>query len=157
MWKGQQANKRKIFCRASSRQRILAAVFFLAVVGSFGLLWLAQWRGIDIGWWLGPCGFKQRYGLPCPTCGWTTAMLTFARIEILEAFYIQPAAAFLCSIIVVAAFVALLTAIFGVYICALRRVFYEIKVRYIILALIIIIIIAAGWAVTLSRALAERS
>jgi len=81
--------------------------------------------------------------------------LADGRIEILEAFYIQPAAAFLCSLIVVAAFVALLMAIFGVYPCVLRRFFDEIKVRYIILALIVII--AAGWAVTLSRALAERS
>jgi hypothetical protein len=154
MWKGQQANKRKIFCRVSSRQRVLAAIFFFIVVGSFGLLWLAQWGGIDIGWWLGPCGFKQRYGLPCPTCGWTTATLTFARAEILEAFYIQPAAAFLCSLIVVAAFVALLTAISGWYFCVLGRFFSEIKVRYFVLALIVII--AAGWAVTLSRALAAR-
>jgi len=39
-----------------------------------------------------------------------------------------------------------------VYFRFLERFFREVKVRYIILALIVII--AAGWAVTLARALA---
>jgi len=47
---------------------------------------------------------------------------------------------------------ALFTAASGLYFRFIERFFKEVKVRYIILALIIIIV--AGWAVTLARALA---
>ena len=148
----QQVNKLRIFSRASSRQRITAAIVCLAVVGFFGLFALAGHYNINMGRWLGYCGFKQRYGLPCPTCGMTTAVLAFAQGKIFEAFYIQPACALLCCVLVVTASLAFVTAVFGVYFRFLERFFGEVKVRYIILALIVII--AAGWAVTLARALA---
>jgi hypothetical protein len=101
---------------------------------------------------LGYCGFKQRTGLPCPTCGMTTATLAFAQGRIFEAFYIQPACGLLCCVMVVAAILAFIIAVFGVYFRFIERFFIEVKLRYMILALIIIII--AGWAVTLARALA---
>jgi hypothetical protein len=148
----QQVNKLKIFSRASSRQRITAAIVCLAVVGFFGLFALAGHYNINMGRWLGYCGFKQRYGLPCPTCGMTTAVLAFAQGKIFEAFYIQPACALLCCVLVVTTSLAFVTAVWGVYFRFLERFFGEVKVRYIILALIVII--AAGWAVTLARALA---
>ena len=162
MQDSQQPSKAKIFCRApleipkpltgraSARQRLFAIVFFLAAAASFGLLRLAATNRIDISRWLNPCGFKQRYGLPCPTCGMTTSALTFAQGKILESFYIQPAAAVLCGILLVAAFLAFLIAVSGVYFCSLTRFFTKVKVRYIIAALLVII--AAGWLVTLARA-----
>jgi len=58
----------------------------------------------------------------------------------------------LCCVLVVVAFLALFTAVFGVYFSFIKRFFAEVKLRHIILALIVII--AAGWAVTLARALA---
>jgi hypothetical protein len=79
--------------------------------------------------------------------------LAFARGKILEAFYIQPAGAFLCCLLVLIGLLALFTAVSGVYFHFIECFFKEVKLRYIILALIIII--AAGWAVTLARALAE--
>ena len=152
MQESQQLNRRKILCRASSRQRLLAGLVLLVVVISFGLFWLAASGKIDIGLLINPCGFKQRYGLPCPTCGMTTSALTFVQGKIFESFYIQPTAALLCCIMVVVAFLAFLIAVFGVYFVFLRRFFSEVKIKHIILALIVII--AAGWAVTLARALA---
>ncbi|MCH7558439.1 MAG: DUF2752 domain-containing protein [Planctomycetes bacterium] len=148
----QQVNKLKIFSRASFRQRMAAAIVCLAVVGFFGIFALAEHYNINMGRWLGYCGFQQRYGLPCPTCGMTTAVLVFAQGKIFEALYIQPACALLCSVLVVTAFLAFVIAVWGVYFRFLERFFGEVKVRYIILALIVII--AAGWAVTLARALA---
>jgi len=106
---------------------------------------------IDVDKWLDPCGFKQRYDLPCPTCGMTTSALAFVQGEIFESFYIQPAAALLCCVLVVVAFLASLVAVFGVYFSFIKRFFAEIKLRYIVLAMIIIV--AAGWAVTLARAI----
>ena len=83
----------------------------------------------------------------------TTAAMAFADGKILTAFYIQPAAAFLCLILAIIAFLALLSTIFGIYYKFLRRFSAEIKTRYIILALVIVIV--AGWAVILARALAD--
>ncbi|MDH4241517.1 MAG: DUF2752 domain-containing protein [Phycisphaerae bacterium] len=103
------------------------------------------------------CGFEKKYNLPCPTCRMTTSVYKFARGEIFGrngAFYTQPAIAFLCSVMVVAAIFAFFIAVLGVYCGFISRFFTEIKIRHIILALIVII--AAGWAVTLARALAAR-
>ena len=130
-----------------------AVIVFSAVVGFFGIFALAGHYNIDMGRWLGYCGFKQRYGLPCPTCGMTTATLAFAQGKIFEAFYVQPAGALLCCVLVVIALLALVIAVFGVYFRFLERFFREVKVKYIILTLIVII--AAGWAVTLARALTK--
>jgi len=82
----------------------------------------------------------------------TTATLAFAQGKIFEALYIQPACALLCCVLVVISFLAFVTAVFGVYFHFIERFFSEVKVRHIILALIVIIV--AGWAVTLARALA---
>ena len=149
----QQLNKTKFFCRASRRQRASSALVCLVLLALFGLLWLAAYYKIP----LSPygCGFKQKYDLPCPTCGMTTSVFKFVRGEIFGqngSFYVQPAAALLCSVLVVVASLAFIIAVFGVYFRFINRFFNEVKVRHIVLVLVIII--AAGWAVTLARALA---
>jgi len=134
------------------RQRVRAGIV-LAVLGAlFVLFGLMAGGVIDPDVWLDPCGFKQRHGLPCPTCGMTHSVIAFARGRVFEAFYVQPAAAFMCCIMIIAFFLALLTAVFGIYLRALDSLFSQVKLRYVILALIIVI--AAGWAVTLARTLA---
>lgn len=102
-----------------------------------------------------PCGLKMRTGLTCPTCGMTTAVLAFARGRVLTAFYVQPAAGLLCSLLVAAAFFAFLIAVFGVYFNFLDRVFARVRVVHVVVGLLVIV--AAGWAVTLARALAEQT
>jgi hypothetical protein len=124
-------------------------------MAGFGGLWLLQRVGFDFGLLFGPCGMKQRTGLPCPTCGMTTCVLAFARGELLTAFYVQPAGAFFCVLLVVAAFFALLTGVFGVYFGFFDRLAVELKVKYVVIGLLVIL--AAGWAVTLARALAAQT
>ncbi len=85
----------------------------------------------------------------------TTSVVAFAQGKIFESFYIQPAAALLCCVLAVSALLAFFVAVFGVYFSFLNRFFTEVKIKYIILALIVII--AAGWAVTLARALAAKN
>lgn len=153
MQTSQQLNKPKFFRRTSSRQRLRAAIVCLVLAALFGLTRLAATGRINLDRVLDPCGFKQKYGLPCPTCGMTASVLAFCRGEIFESFYIQPTAALLCCIMVIAAFLALLIAVFGIYFRFLDSFFSEVKIKHIILALLVII--AAGWAVTLARALAE--
>ncbi len=49
------------------------------------------------------CGFYERTGFPCPTCGMTTAFAYMVRGKILNSFSVQPAgamAALLCLIMV---------------------------------------------------------
>ncbi|MBW8041132.1 MAG: DUF2752 domain-containing protein [Planctomycetes bacterium] len=151
----QQLNKSKFFSPASPRQRGKAALVFVAMVVFFALLWLGAHYKIS----LSPygCGFEQKYDLPCPTCRMTTSAYKFARGEIFGdngAFYTQPAIALLCCILIIIAFLAFFIAVSGVYFGFISRFFTEVKIRHLILALIIII--AAGWGVTLARALAER-
>jgi hypothetical protein len=146
---GQQVNKDKFIYRALLQQRLRAGLVFLGVVALFGFLQLMAHYKISP--WAGPCGFKQKYGLPCPGCGMTTSAVAFAGGRIFESFHTQPAAAFLCCVLAVSAFLAFIIAVFGVYFSFLSRFFAEVKIKYVILALIIIV--AAGWAVTLMRAL----
>jgi hypothetical protein len=153
MQTSQQISKPKIFYRASPRQRLSAAGVFLAMAAFFGFFALMGHYKIPL--WPFPCGFKQRYNLPCPTCGVTTSVKAFAQGKILESFYIQPAAAFLCCVLAVSASLALFIAVSGIYFDFLNRFFAEIKIKYIIFALIVIV--AIGWAVTLARALAANN
>ncbi|MHC4463453.1 MAG: DUF2752 domain-containing protein [Planctomycetota bacterium] len=148
MQTSQHLNKSKFFFRSSPHQRVKAAVVFLAVVAFFGLFRLTAHYKIAL-WPLG-CGFEQKYDLPCPGCGMNTSVSAFAQGKILEAFYIQPACALLCSVLAFSALLAFIIAVFGVYFDFIKRFFAEVKIRYIILALIIVF--AAGWAVTLARA-----
>jgi hypothetical protein len=141
--------------RASVRERTTAALIVCAVVAGFGGLWLAQRVGFDFGVLFGPCGMKQRTGLPCPTCGMTTCVLAFARGQVLTAFYVQPAGAFLCSLLVVGTFFAFLTGVLGVYFGFFDRLWTELTVKYVVVGLLVIL--AAGWAVTLARAAAAQT
>ena len=151
MQTSQQLNRPKIVRRASSHQRITAGVVCAAISACCMYVWLAAHDKIGIGLWPVYCGFKQRYNLPCPTCGMTTAAFAFARGEILQAFYIQLAAALFCCLLVVSAILAFVTSVFGLSFRFVERFFAEVRLRYIIL--VVLIIIAAGWAVTLARAL----
>lgn len=151
----QQLNKSKVFSRASRRQRVRAGIVLAVLAALFGLVHLMATGRIDSDRWLDPCGFKQRFALPCPTCGMTTSMLAFARGRIFESFYIQPAAALACCIMVIAAFLALLTAVFGIYFRSLDSLFSQIGLKHLIVA--VIILVAAAWAVTLSRAIIHKS
>jgi hypothetical protein len=151
----QQTNRGPKVRRASPRQRWIAGLFALGVIALFGSLWLLQRVGFDFGLLFGPCGMKQRTGLPCPTCGMTTSVLAFARGDLVTAFYVQPAAAFLNSLLVAGAFFAFLIAAFGVYFSALDRLFAEIKIRHVAVGLLVIL--AAGWAVTMARAIVAQT
>ncbi len=151
----QQISEMKAVRRASARERRVAAAVGLGIAIAFAGLWLLQRVGLDFGLLFGPCGFRQRTGLPCPTCGMTTAVLAFARGEVVTAFYLQPAAGLLCSLLVLGAFFALLTAVSGVYFIIFDRLFAEIRLKHAVVGLLVIL--AAGWVVTLARALAAQT
>ena len=151
----QQTNHSNLVRRASARERRTAVLIMSGAIVFFAGLWVLQRVGFDFGLLFGPCGFKQRTGLPCPACGMTTAVLAFARGNVLLAFYVQPAAAFLCCILVLVAFLALPTSVFGVYFNILDRLSARLRIRDMVLGLLVVL--AAAWAVTLARALATQT
>jgi hypothetical protein len=97
-----------------------------------------------------PCGFKVQFGLPCPTCGMTTSVLAFARGDILQSFYIQPAAAVLCCVLIAVAIFAMIAAIAGTD----WGLVQSLKLKYSIVTFMVIV--GGGWTVTLARAIANR-
>lgn len=153
MESGQQPILSKLFSRASANQRLIAAAVFIVIAASFALGWLMGQFHFSL--YPYPCGFKQRYNLPCPTCGMTTAVIAFSQGHICDAFYAQPAAGFFCCLATIIAFFAFLVAVFGVYSPLVERRLASLKLRYILAALFLIL--AAGWAVTLARAIAQNS
>lgn len=74
--------------------RTAAAVFAAMAIGAFVLLWPTQpaAKGYDTHVQLGlqPCGWPDLYGIPCPTCGCTTAASHVVHGELLQAFVAQP-------------------------------------------------------------------
>jgi len=147
----QQRNPRWPLIPTSRRQRLAAAWVFLGIAGLFASLYLAQRLGFDFGTLFGPCGFKQRHGLPCPTCGMTTAVLAFARGQIVRAFYVQPAAGLLCSCLAVVAAAALALAIAGRYPRSFGQVVARVRITHVLIG--VGLVVAGGWAVTFIRAM----
>jgi hypothetical protein len=154
MAENQPPTRRKLLLKATRTGRIIAVWILLISLAVCILLFLASHGVIDIGRYVGVCGMKMRYGLPCPTCGFTTAAIAFFNGNILKAFYIQPAGALLCVALLITVFLAFITAVFGVYFPFLKNLAGRIRTWQIVLA--IIVALAAAWAVTLSRALAQR-
>jgi len=154
MPKDQQPAERKLLAGATRRGRVIAAWILLIGMGVCVFCVLAGRGVIDIARYLPPCGMKIRYGLPCPTCGFTTAVLAFFGGNVFGAFYIQPAGALLCLGIVVTVFLAFITSVFGVYFAPLKELAGRIKAWHVVVA--VIVVLGGAWLVTLSRALAQR-
>jgi hypothetical protein len=154
MAENQQPTGQKIFAKTTRNGRVIAIWLFLAGLAVIVFLVLAGRGVIDISKYMLPCGMKIKYGLPCPTCGFTTSALAFFSGDVLGAFYIQPAAALLCLALVIMVFLAFITAVFGVYFPFLKDLAGRIKPWQF--AVVVIVILLAAWAVTLSRALAQR-
>ena len=81
--------------------------------------------------------------------------MAFSQGEFADSFYTQPAAGLICTGLVVAGFFAFLTAACGIYWRFIFEFWRSVSKGYFVVALLIVI--AAGWAVTLARALAARN
>ena len=134
--------------RADKSQRVESAIIFVVVFGMFCFAYFIGAGMIDADSLFGRCGFKQYYSLPCPLCGFTTAGALFAHGRILSAFYTQPAAGIMCLLLAILGVLSLLTACFGVNFRFLPPV-RQWRASYIIT--VVLVIIALGWAVMLTR------
>jgi len=97
------------------------------------------------------CAFKRNFGIPCPTCYWTTAINVFVKGGTIKALFIQPAATVSCIILIFVAFFSLLSFILGVNFVFMPPVRLW---RFDLIIFFASVLILAGWAVTLLRTLA---
>ena len=91
-----------------------------------------------------PCGFKVGTGLPCATCGMTTAFSHAANGDLLSAFVTQPAGAALALLCAVVVIICGYAAIAGADLSPVGRALW--RPRTILLAGGLFL---AGWAYTL--------
>ncbi|MCX5632739.1 MAG: DUF2752 domain-containing protein [Phycisphaerae bacterium] len=139
------------FYKSTKQDRITFLAVFVMIVFIFVLFYVVKAGLLNLGPG-GGCAFERNFGLPCPTCGWTRAINAFMDGKIIKAFYVQPGAAAFCLILAWTAFFSLLSAASGVNFSFLPPVRLW-QLKHILLT--IITILAAGWAVTLARALAQ--
>ena len=94
---------------------------------------------------LPPCGLYQTTGIPCPTCGMTTAFAYAAHGRLLEAFYTQPAGAILALATAVAVLVAGYVLVTG---CDLGPVWQRVwRPRIVIVAALCVFLGAWGYKI----------
>ncbi|MBN2511892.1 MAG: DUF2752 domain-containing protein [Sedimentisphaerales bacterium] len=98
---------------------------------------------------LGVCGFKQRYGLPCPGCGWTHSAQAFMTGDFKRSFVLQPAAAVFCAVSVIVWILALHTVVFGIHFRLQQVLFNPRFWKYVLICSAAVILL--GWIATLVR------
>ncbi|MBN2210670.1 MAG: DUF2752 domain-containing protein [Sedimentisphaerales bacterium] len=86
------------------------------------------------------CGFYERTGWPCPTCGMTTSFSYVSRGQIVKAFIVQPAGAVTALLGLILSLFLFDEAVSGVP-WHLRLVGMNIKLLFIIYCVILLI----GW------------
>ena len=139
----------KVDCRV----RVKAAGIFVLCAFFFAMGRLAASGVWNPQRYFGLCGFWQKYHLPCPACFMTRAVKLFCEGDIGGSFYIQPGGALLCLGMLITAICSFLTFL-GV---DLRFIYCRIaKIRFRYILLILILIIAISWGMTMLRVLLER-
>jgi ABC-type glucose/galactose transport system permease subunit len=96
------------------------ALFFAVALGCLGVMLTAarltpnpSGMGTHTALGLQACGFYQRTGLPCPTCGMTTSFAWFARGNVAASLYVQPMGTLLATLTVAAFWICLYIAFTG--------------------------------------------
>jgi hypothetical protein len=63
---------------------------------------------------LRPCTWEEATGLPCATCGMTTAFAHATHGQLIQSFLVQPAGMLLCLLLAIYAIMSLYTLIMGI-------------------------------------------
>ena len=134
---------------ATLPHRLIAAAVFLPSLGVLLLaVYLSPGQGLTQTMGFPGCGFKITTGLPCATCGMTTAFTYVADGRLLEAFWIQPAGAVLAVVTALLALVSGYALAVGMSLAPLAKILW--RPRWVI-ALIVLIVVS--WAYTLALTL----
>jgi hypothetical protein len=132
--------------------RLSVALLAIFVIG------VARWlvpsptgTGTHTQLYLPACGFKVITGLPCPSCGMTTAFSYMAHLQIARGFSAQPFGAGLFLAVVATALISLYCAFVNRSLLAIAcRVFTARR------GLLILLAFALVWVIQVLRALVER-
>ena len=132
------------------------AMAFLVAAGCLLVLGIAAWlhpseRGYGTHQQLGlaPCVFKLRTGLPCPSCGYTTAFAYFAHGKPLSSFITQPMGALLALSTAVAVWIGFYIALTG---RPVHRLFKLLPGRYYLMPVLLFALAAWGWKILVTLA-----
>ena len=144
--------------RATAGERAVCAVLAL---GALAVLAIAAWLqpdpsgiGTHRALGLAPCGWMVGMGLPCPTCGMTTAFALAARGSFLASAYVQPMGFVLAVGTAATALACLHTALTG------GRLAHVLGARLtprVVVGLGILALLAWGWKLALVRGILPAS
>ena len=141
----------KAFLARGNSYRLAAGVITLACLG---ILALAAWltpnpEGVGTHKQLGldVCGFYERTGYPCPTCGMTTAFAHVLRGQLLDAFAVQPAGALAALLCAAAALTGAYVTFTGKH---LDQYFPPVNALRLLIAVAVIVLAAWGWLCALT-------
>ncbi len=93
------------------------------------------------------CEFKARTGLPCPSCGFTTAFSYFAHGKFVASFYTQPMGALLAWATAIAVWVGFYIAVTG---RPVHRLLTLLPGRYYLMPLLLFGLLAWGYKILLT-------
>lgn len=132
-------------------QRLLAAG---VAGGCLAVLLVAAWlkpnvhgTGTHTQLGLEACAFKVRTGLPCPSCGFTTAFAYFAHGNLLASVYTQPMGAALAALAAAAVWIGFYVALTG---RPVHRLFKLLPSRYYLIPLMTLAVLGWGWKIVLT-------
>lgn len=138
--------------RRSLNPRIVAAMVFLPTLT---LLVVSVWltpsplgHGTHKALGLQPCGMLAATGLPCVTCGMTTAFSHAAEGNLLQATLVQPAGAFLALVNAMAVLTSGWALLTGMSLAGIGRALWR-PATVVVLGVILL----ASWGYTLSTAI----
>lgn len=95
---------------------------------------------------LQPCQFEFQTGVPCPTCGMTTAFAHFVRGNILASAYVQP----LGAIAALAVAITFWTALYIAFTARpAHRLLRLIPTRYYLVPLLSLVVLAWMWKIAI--------
>ena len=88
------------------------------------------------------CGFLDRTGLPCPTCGMTTSYSWFVRGNLLASLYVQPMGMVGAMLTVAGFWIGLYIAVSGK---PALRLLSHVPYRYYLIPLLTLAVASWGW------------
>ena len=91
------------------------------------------------------CGFYERTGYPCPTCGMTTAFAYMVRGRVLQSFIAQPGGALAAICCILAVPIAGYITITGRWIDRLDRYIYLAGVNWLWVTMSIVAVALLSW------------
>ena len=120
----------------------IAAVALAPLLTAAGLTPDASGHGTHLQLGMTPCGFLAATGLPCATCGMTTAFAHAANGDLLASAAVQPAGALLALLCAVAAIVGGYAAVTGL---AVTRLLGPLIRGRVVLIAIAVVLLAWGY------------